>query len=72
MPENFQHSYWSATMEQKENKIDSDGLAEVWWNAEHRRTEEIGAWLGHILEKQRLQKLSDAEARYPQGNPILR
>jgi len=59
-------------MEREQNQTDPDGLAEVWRNAGHRRAEDIGAWLGHVFEKQRRLKTSDAETQYPQGNPALR
>lgn len=56
-------------MKREQNK-DPDDLAEIWRNAEKRRTEEIGGWVSHLFEPRRL-KTSEAEPQYPQGKPAL-
>jgi hypothetical protein len=58
-------------MEREQKKTDSDSLAEVWRNAEQRRAQDIGAWLGDVFKKRRL-KASDADAAYPEGHPAPR
>ena len=59
-------------MEREQKKTDPDDLAEIWRSAEQRRTEDIGAWLGHYFERRRRLKASDTEASFPEGNPVLR
>jgi hypothetical protein len=52
-------------------KTDSDDLAEVWWTAQQRRTEDIGGWLGQLFERRRRLKVADDGAIYPKGRPAL-
>jgi len=59
-------------MDREENKTDPAGLADIWRNAEQRRTEDFGAWLSTFFEERRRVKASDTEDPYPQGAPIFR
>ena len=58
-------------MDREAIKSDSDALADVWRNAERRRTEDIGAWLRQAFEKPRRPKAADVDSAYPQGHPAL-
>ena len=59
-------------MDREENKTDLAGIADIWRNAEQRRAEDVGAWLGAFLKERRRVKASDGENPYPQGDPIFR
>jgi len=43
-----------------EEKIDPDDLAVILRNAEHRRAEDLGAWLGQLLQEWSRPRASDA------------
>jgi hypothetical protein len=55
-----------------QNKRDPEGSAEVWQQAEQRRADDIGAWLGQVFERRRRLKAASASTAYPNANPALR
>ena len=59
-------------MEHEKNKIDPNGLVEIWRHAEQRRMEEIGRYLGEYFAKRQSRKTSEPETSYPQAKPLLR
>jgi hypothetical protein len=59
-------------MDRERKKDDPDSLTEIWRSAEHRRAEDIGAWLSCFFEQRRRLRTSDTETPYPQGNPVIR
>jgi len=60
---------WSGAMKLEQDKDPGD-FAEIWRNAEKRRSEEIGGWVNYLFERRPL-KTSEAEPQYPQGKPAL-
>jgi hypothetical protein len=55
-----------------EEKIDYDDLAMVLRNAEHRRAEDLSAWLGQLFQEWSRHRATDANAGLPTGHPALR
>jgi hypothetical protein len=46
------------------DKSEPEGSAEVWHQAEQRRADDIGAWLGHLFERRRRLKAANANSAY--------
>ena len=53
------------------DKSEPEGSAEVWHQAEQRRADDIGVWLGHLFERRRRLKAANANSAYPNANPAL-
>ena len=58
-------------MEREPIKADLEGLAEIWRNAEQRRAEDIGGWLGQLFEARPLEA-SKVDNAYSEGQPGFR
>jgi hypothetical protein len=60
-------AFWSYAMQHEEHDYEGDNLAEIWQNAQHRRTQDIYFWFTHFFGRQRQIKSSDSGSRYGQG-----
>ena len=62
----------SSGIDRAQNTSAPEGSAEVWRQAEQRRADDIGTWLGQVLQRRRRLKAANASKTYPNGNPALR
>ncbi len=56
-------------MGQEQEKVHRDDLAEIWRNAEQRRSLELFAWIKDYFREQRLRARAPAQA--PLKQPVL-
>ena len=58
-------------MQQEQNDLHNDDLAEIWRGAQRRRSEDINLWFTHFFERQRQRNSSESRPQYSSNGSLV-